>query len=235
MKQINKESILIICVMSIVSIIFAVYHDKDLTNAASRSSDITKQITKNVTEEPTHTATPTATPTLTPSPHPTNTPTPTPEPTNTPTPTSMPEKYEDGNAPKNIRKSYMSYKAITRKSSDQYKLQQVAYTGEYGIRQFDGRFCVAVGSAYTTKIGTYLDVVLENGTVIECILADCKADQHTDAENKVSGDGSLVEFVVDTSSISKMVKRTGDVSYACDEWGSTVVKVIVYDVVADFK
>lgn len=183
------------------------------------------------------TITPTPTLTLTPTVTPTNTPKPTNTPTNTPTPTpTFIVEQEDNNAPKNTRKSYMSYKAITRKSSDQYKMQQqLAYTGEYGIRQVNDRFCVAVGTAYATKIGTYLDVVLENGTVIECILGDVKADQHTDASNKVAGDGSLVEFVVDTPYLSDIVRRTGDVSYACDEWRSTVVEVIVYDKVEEFE
>ena len=35
--------------------------------------------------------------------------------------------------PYNRIKSYMSYKNITSRSSDQYKLQQMAYTGTYGI------------------------------------------------------------------------------------------------------
>ena len=90
-----------------------------------------------------------------------------------------------------------SYKCITSKSSDQYRLQQIAYTGMYGIRQVNGRFCVAVGSAYTTQIGQYIDLVLEDGAVIPCILADCKADIHTDTNNILTSDGSLAEFVVD--------------------------------------
>lgn len=42
-------------------------------------------------------------------------------------------------------KSYMPYDKITAETSPQYKLQnQYAYTGEFGIRQIDGRFCVAM-------------------------------------------------------------------------------------------
>ena len=74
-------------------------------------------------------------------------------------------------------KCYTRYTAITRKSSLQYKLQkEYAYTGDYGIRMVDGRFCIAVGTAVTKKMGQYIDVVLENGTVIPCIAADQKAD-----------------------------------------------------------
>lgn len=138
------------------------------------------------------------------------------------------------NAPNNTRKSYMSYKAITLKTSRQYKLQQIAYTGTHGIRQVNGRYCVALGSAYTKTIGTYVDVILENGEVIPCILADQKQDIHTDTTNRVCFDGSLVEFVVDMDYIINKVRITGDVSNACEEWKTQVEEVIVYEKVEEF-
>ena len=136
--------------------------------------------------------------------------------------------------PYNRIKSYMSYKNITSRSSDQYKLQQMAYTGIYGIRQVNGRFCVAVGSAYTTQIGQYIDLVLEDGTIIPCILGDCKADEHTDSRNILTSDGSLAEFVVDVPSLSKTVRYTGDISTACDDWESMITRIIIYDKVEGF-
>lgn len=138
-------------------------------------------------------------------------------------------------APHNRIKSYMPYTAITSKSSPQWKLQQVAYTGDYGIRQVNGRFCIAVGSAYTSKIGQYIDLVLENGTVIPCILADQKADKDTNSDNTITEhDGSLVEFVVSSSNLSKTVKRMGDISYAADGWNSMITQVVIYDEMADY-
>lgn len=138
-------------------------------------------------------------------------------------------------APHNRIKSYMPYTAITSRSSAQWKLQQVAYTGTHGIRQVNGRYCIAVGSAYTSKIGQYIDLVLENGSVIPCILADQKADKDTNAENTITEhDGSLVEFVVNSSSLSSSVRRMGDISYAQDDWNSMITQVIVYDEVADY-
>ena len=132
--------------------------------------------------------------------------------------------------PKNGFKSYMPYTAITSKSSPQYKLQQIAYTGNYGIRQVNGRFCIAVGSAYETKIGTYIDLILTNGTVIPCVLADQKADVHTDKNNQLTKhDGSLVEFVVDSKNLSKNVKKHGDVSFACKSWNSQIEKIRIYE------
>lgn len=138
------------------------------------------------------------------------------------------------NAPKNTRKSYMSYKAITSRTSPQYKLQQIAYTGTHGIRQVNGRFCIALGSAYTKVIGTYVDIILENREVIPCILADQKQDIHTDETHRVCFDGSLVEFVVDTDYVINRVIKSGDLSVVCEEWNPMVEEVIVYDKVEDF-
>lgn len=138
-------------------------------------------------------------------------------------------------APYNRIKSYMPYIAITSRSSAQWKLQQIAYTGTHGIRQVNGRYCIAVGSAYTSKIGQYIDLVLENGTVIPCILADQKADKDTNSENTITEhDGSLVEFVVSSSNLSRSVRKMGDISYAQDDWNSMITQVIVYDEVADY-
>ena len=111
-----------------------------------------------------------------------------------------PIDYIDCDVPSNNSiKSYMDYKFITSKSSDQYKLQKsLAYTGDNGLRMVNGRYCIAVGSYYTTKIGQYLDIELENGEVIKAILADCKADIHTDATNRMNPNGSVIEFVVET-------------------------------------
>ena len=138
-------------------------------------------------------------------------------------------QYRDFPGAKNTTKSFMPYTAITSTSSPQYKLQQKAYTGQYGIRQVDGRFCVAVGSYYTTAIGTYFDLILENGTVIPCILADCKSDRHTDASKRVTFDGSLAEFVVDADALVKRVWRSGNISSADESWNSPVKTVRIYD------
>lgn len=132
--------------------------------------------------------------------------------------------------PNNTIKSFMDYKYITSKQSKQYKLQEnYAYTGNYGIRQVNGRYCIAIGSYFTTEIGTYIDLVLENGETIPCILADCKDDKDTDENNIITHDGSLAEFVVDTPCLSKTVKYTGDISTATEDWESKIVEVKIYD------
>ena len=129
--------------------------------------------------------------------------------------------------PNNVIKSFMDYGCI--KTWKQHDLQKIAYTGNYGIRQVNGRYCVAVGSAFTTEIGTYIDLVLENGEIIPCILADCKDDEDTDINNIITHDGSLAEFVVDTDFLSKTVKYTGDISNATENWESKIIEVRVYE------
>ncbi len=135
--------------------------------------------------------------------------------------------------PYNHIKSYMPFQAITSKISDQYKLQQIAYTGQYGIRQVNGRYCIAVGSAYTTIIGQYIDLVLDDGTIIPCVLGDCKADKDTNSSNTLTNDGSLAEFIVDIPSLSRTVTYTGDISTATEDWESMITSIIVYDKVEE--
>lgn len=128
-------------------------------------------------------------------------------------------------------KSYMPYTAITLKNSPQYKLQhQYAYTGNYGIRQVNGRYCIALGTYYSKQIGTEIDLILKNGVVIPCILSDLKADRDTDSGNKVTlHNGCVAEFIVDRSSLYRMAKRMGDISYCSNDWNSPVEKIRVYD------
>lgn len=127
-------------------------------------------------------------------------------------------------------KAYMSYKAISSRNSSQYKLQQRAYTGNYGIRMVDDRYCIAVGSYYTTQIGTKIDVIMENGNVIKCILGDVKADKHTDATNRANPNGCIVEFIVDMNSLDRTCRRMGDMSYVSSGGLKGEIKAIrVYD------
>ena len=127
----------------------------------------------------------------------------------------------------------MGYKAITLTSSNQYKLQKIASTDKNGFRKVGDRYCIAVGSYYTTTIGQYIDVELKNGNVIKGILADCKADKDTDSTNRIHSDGSVVEFVVDTDHLDKTCKIMGDISYI-NNWDSKVVNIKVYDKIEGF-
>lgn len=128
-------------------------------------------------------------------------------------------------------KSFMDYRAITATGSDQYRLQTLyAKTGANGIRMVNGRYCVAIGSRFSSDIGQYFDLILANGTVIPCVLADQKADVHTDSDNIITEhNGCLSEFVVSTEHLDTTVKQRGNVSYAEEGWNSPVVELKLYN------
>lgn len=110
-------------------------------------------------------------------------------------------------------KSYMDYRTITSTGSPQYRLQQQANSVN-GFRMLGGRYMIALGSAFG-KVGDHVTIVLESGVSIPCIIGDIKADHHTDSSNKVHlSDDSIIEFIVDTGSLSGKIKSTGDCSYA---------------------
>ena len=127
-------------------------------------------------------------------------------------------------------KSWMDYGTITMNGSEQKILQnEYAYTGKYGIRQINGRYCVAIGSYFTTEVGTYFDLILENGEVIPCVLADRKDDGDTDSDNIFTSDnGCATEFVVDVEALKYSALNNGDISACCGEWDSPVETIKIY-------
>lgn len=142
------------------------------------------------------------------------------------------EPYIAMNTPSNNSfKSFMDSDCIKDKSSDQYKLKDSYELSEnYGIWMVNDRYCIAVGSYYTTKIGTKLDVVLESGTTIKCILADCKDDAHTDEETHRQNDnGSIVEFIVNTSSLPSIARKMGDISYVDEVFSGEIIEIRIYE------
>lgn len=125
--------------------------------------------------------------------------------------------------------SLRSGRSIFCKSSSQYKLQQRAYTGNYGIRMVDGRYCVAIGSHFATKIGTYFDLVLANEEIIPCILGDQKANKDTDSSNIFSTYAKCCsEFIVDRVNLNSKAKSSGNISSVDKKWNSRVKYIRVY-------
>lgn len=129
-----------------------------------------------------------------------------------------------------FHETWMPYTAITSRGSKQYKLQQIAYTGDYGIRMVNGRYCVALGSHFGCEIGQYFDLILANDEVIPCIMGDVKSNKHTDSANIVTiSTNCLSEFIVDRQALNRNAKRDGDISSCCKEWESTVKQIKVYE------
>lgn len=124
---------------------------------------------------------------------------------------------------------YRCYGGNTR----QAKLQKYATTDSFGLRQIDGCYCIAVGSRFNTEIGQRIDLLLENGTVIPCVMGDQKADIHTDATNTFSNTTRNLccsEFIVSTKDLEREAKHRGDASFIAEIWESPVDKIITYNI-----
>ncbi len=130
-------------------------------------------------------------------------------------------------------KSFMDYKTITSKSSDQYKLQEKATTDEYGLRKIDECYLVAMGTFYTENVGDKFKITLEDGDEFFVIIGDVKQDCHTDVNNQYApvycsnGEflgANIIEFIVDTDELSKEVRNLGSVG-AYDFLDGNIVKI----------
>ena len=109
-------------------------------------------------------------------------------------------------------KSYERYTLLT--SWKQAELQELAHTDGNGMRKVGNRYCVALGSYYTTEIGVEFDLIMENGNVIPCILGDQKSDLHTDAKHQRGANGGCVaEFIVDVDKLPETAKQRGSVHW----------------------
>lgn len=141
------------------------------------------------------------------------------------------------------QKSYMKYQALGTESwNRQGWLSRcpAAYTDERGIRCVDGRKLIAVGSYYCDTIGTYMDVFLEDGTIIPCMMGDMKADKDTDRTNRYAGDKSVIEFVIDApdgyAAFQKIYPETLTGNYSVyPEYQSVVVGLRIYEKVYDIQ
>ena len=144
-----------------------------------------------------------------------------------------PAPYKDIQAPWNSGwKSWMPYTAITARGTRQYTLQyNYAYTGNYGIRQINDRYCVALGSYFGVSIGQYFDLILENGDIIPCIMADAKANIHTDYLNATTmANGCMSEFIVDRGALDRNALSSGTIGSVTESWKSPISIVRVYDI-----
>ena len=109
------------------------------------------------------------------------------------------------------KKTWMSYKAITNKSSRQWALQKLAHTNEFGIREVNGMYIVAMGTYYSDHVGAMFNITLANGNSFPVVIGDVKDNKHTDKKNQ-HRNGNIVEFIVDKNAMSSQAKFSGDMS-----------------------
>ena len=131
-------------------------------------------------------------------------------------------------------KTYMGYQAVTLVASSQYQLlnSSYAFTDEHGLRMYDdgtgARYCVAVGSYYTTTIGQKFDLVMEDGHYVPCILGDAKADVHTNWSNQYgTANGDVVEFIIDNNVYYQVCDMSGTVNWV-EGLSGKVQSIILY-------
>lgn len=133
----------------------------------------------------------------------------------------------------NTFKSYEDADCITDSTKlAQGRLKKKYHLDKSGVYMVGDRYCIAVGSYYTKKIGVKIDLVLShNGRkhTLKCITADSKDDSDTVNNHRVHKDGSIVEFVVKSSALNKKARYTwGDVSYAGKQFKGEIVEIRVY-------
>ena len=109
----------------------------------------------------------------------------------------------------------MDWRAITSRSSRQWRLQQIAYTCDNGFRRVDGMYMIALGTYFLHYgVGEVFDITLSSGVSFRAVVGDVKSDAHTDSTNRFHlTDGSVVEFIVDRRYMPAQARLMGDMSY----------------------
>lgn len=131
-------------------------------------------------------------------------------------------EYTDMGVPTGINtsfKTYMDWRCITSTSSPQYKLvRQWGWADNEGFMRADGErdlgveddyYMIALGSYYGTTIGNKYRITTDTGNVFYGILADQKADRHTNRTHQYARNNDVVEFLVDTRYLNRSVRRMG--------------------------
>lgn len=129
---------------------------------------------------------------------------------------------------------YQGGKTIERSSKITYGpagiINDLASPDYDGFMKLDDRYLIAVGSRFNTQPGQYIDLILENGVVIKCIMGDAKADCDTDLTNTFTYKSRCCsEFIIDEKTIREDIKKRGNASLKYFTWDSPVVNIVVYD------
>ena len=125
------------------------------------------------------------------------------------------------------------YRAYNLWYTPHYRLQQGAWTDEYGLRRYNDDYLVALGSYYSTDIGDRFEVTLDTGKIFTVMMADGKWDIDCDENNMYTpcvdynGEeaGNLLEFIIDKYSVSNEMYDYGSLDYY-DGFKGSVVKMV---------
>lgn len=129
-------------------------------------------------------------------------------------------------------KTWMDYRTITNRSSDQYKyIQRWGWSDYEGFMRADGEFdlgiednyyMIALGSYYGTEIGTKYKITTDTGNVFYGVLCDQKDDKHTNYTNQYAGNNDVIEFIVNGVQLNSNVRRMGSANVYMPLNGSIV-------------
>lgn len=166
-------------------------------------------------------------------------------------------RWEEIDSTKHKKKVYTDYRAVTDRSSDQYKLlKQTTTDSRTGIRVIEDkygslRYCVAVGQYWArNQIGLLIDFYMANGHILKCVVCDVKQDIHTMNKERKYGSAAndLIEFYIDTKALPvkdwfinekgialPLAYPAGDVSYAGEEFQGGIKFIIIYNEIIEFK
>lgn len=122
-------------------------------------------------------------------------------------------------------KALMDYRSIKDKASRQWQLQQGAWTDEQGFRRYGDYYMIALGTYYAEECGRLFRISFEDGGVIDAVVGDIKADADTDALHQ-HRNGNVVEFIVDTTAISRDCLVMGDMSWAGELFRGRVASIV---------
>lgn len=117
-------------------------------------------------------------------------------------------------------KTWMDYRKTSNQNSPQYKfIEKWGWSDYEGFMRCDAEkdlgitdnyYLVALGSYYGTTIGTKYRITLDTGKVFYGVLAECKADIHTNSTNQyIPHNKNIVEFLIDKKRLNKYVKEMG--------------------------
>lgn len=101
-------------------------------------------------------------------------------------------------------KGYMCLSMCSNTSSAQYRFMNSGdfdiTTDELGFVRYGNYYVVAMGTGYSSKVGSTFRITLDSGKQFDVILGDIKADRDTDSTNtyrsKGDGRGEVVEFII---------------------------------------
>lgn len=107
-------------------------------------------------------------------------------------------------------KAWMDGCAITDYSSRAYSQLRKMTIDENGVYS-DGEYKAVAMAAFYGKVGDKFRFTLSSGQVFYGVMTDIKQDAHVDSYYRDSNQG-LIEFVVDTNSLTYMALVTGSLN-----------------------